>query len=88
MGNNLSRYRKAKFYSQRTLGDAIGVGAQSVAGYERGRHLPHIDTVRKISEVLGVPVHDIFPELEDEDDQPKIEPPRHQPPQQYKSAVA
>jgi transcriptional regulator with XRE-family HTH domain len=66
MKNNLAYWRKKRMYSQRSLGEAVGVQAQTIANYETARHRPRIDTLRKISEVLGVSAEQLF----EDDEQP------------------
>jgi DNA-binding XRE family transcriptional regulator len=53
-------WRKKRQYSQSELGALVGVQAQSIANYERSRYMPHLDTRRKLAEVLKVPVDELF----------------------------
>lgn len=65
MKNNLRYWRIKKRYSQRALGEAVGVQDQTIANYEKSKHRPHPDTQRKLSEVLGVPVEELFEDEEE-----------------------
>lgn len=50
--------------SQRELGVRVGMDESSASGrmnhYEKGRHLPDVDTLRKLAEELGVPLNYFF----------------------------
>lgn len=50
--------------SQKELGIKIGMDASSASGrmnhYEKGRHVPDVDTLRKIAEELNVPLNYFF----------------------------
>ena len=50
--------------SQKNLGIKIGIDPSSASGrmnhYETGRHMPDIETLKKIAEELNVPVNYFF----------------------------
>ncbi|WP_291571417.1 helix-turn-helix transcriptional regulator [Clostridium sp. UBA4548] len=46
--------------SQDEFGNAIGVSRQSVSLYERGKLIPRPEKMKKISDVLKVPVQELF----------------------------
>lgn len=54
--------------SQRELGVRVGMDESSASGrmnhYEKGRHVPDIDTLRKLAKELGVPLNYFFCEDE------------------------
>jgi len=54
--------------SQRELGVRVGMDESSSSGrmnhYEKGRHVPDIDTLRKLAKELGVPLNYFFCEDE------------------------
>lgn len=41
--------------TQRALGDLVGLSASAVGMYETSRRLPDVDTLYRISAVLGIP---------------------------------
>jgi transcriptional regulator with XRE-family HTH domain len=65
MKNNLRYWRIKKGYSQRALGEAVGVLDQSIANYEKSKNRPRLDTQRRLSEVLGVPIDELFTDSEE-----------------------
>ncbi|WP_393923435.1 helix-turn-helix domain-containing protein [Aeromonas hydrophila] len=60
------KYRRVKkqCISQKELGVRAGMDDSSASGrmnhYERGRHVPDIDTMRKLANVLGKPLSYFF----------------------------
>ena len=53
-GEQLTAARKAKGMTQDALAKAAAVTRQTISSWERGRTVPDIDTVRRLSELLGV----------------------------------
>lgn len=53
-GEQLTAARKAKGMTQEALASAAAVTRQTISSWERGRTIPDIDTVRRLSEILGV----------------------------------
>ena len=53
-GEQLIAARKAKGMTQEALASAAAVTRQTISSWERGRTLPDIDSVRRLSDVLGV----------------------------------
>jgi len=43
--------------SQKELGDSIGVSDKSISSYEKGRSIPTLDTLKKISKATQYPIH-------------------------------
>ncbi|WP_245927065.1 helix-turn-helix domain-containing protein [Marinomonas alcarazii] len=60
----LKQARKKIGISQKELGIKIGMDASSASGrmnhYEKGRHVPDVDILRKIAEELNVPLNYFF----------------------------
>ncbi len=60
----LKQARKRAGITQKKLGVMIGMDEGSASGrmnhYEKGRHTPDIRTLKKIAEVLGVPLNYFF----------------------------
>lgn len=77
-GEQLIAARKAKGMTQDTLADAAAVTRQTISSWERGRTIPDIDTIRRLSDILGVdliqadegqsaaPVVEVAPEVEEQ----------------------
>ena len=53
-GEQLTAARKAKGMTQEALASAAAVTRQTISSWERGRTLPDIDSVRRLSDILGV----------------------------------
>lgn len=60
----LNKARKKLGISQKQLGIRIGMDESSASGrmnhYEKGRHVPDIDTLRKLAAELSVPLNYFF----------------------------
>lgn len=60
----LKAARKKAGISQRELGVKVGMDESTASGrmnhYEKGRHVPDIDTLRKLAKELGVPLNYFF----------------------------
>ncbi len=54
-GTLLRKRRQEKKLTQRALGDLVGLSASAVGMYESSRRLPDVDTLYRISAVLGIP---------------------------------
>src|SRR5215203_2530116 len=71
IGENLRRLRKERRMGQVELGKRSGVAQQTISGIERDYREPHASTLRKLAEVLDVPLTEFF----QEDGAPKVPPP-------------
>ncbi|MEZ9655616.1 helix-turn-helix domain-containing protein [Vibrio splendidus] len=64
----LKEARKKAGITQKNLGVMIGMEESSASGrmnhYEKGRHTPDISTLKKMADVLGVPLNYFFCEDE------------------------
>ncbi len=64
----LKEARNRMKISQKDLGIKIGIDPSSASGrmnhYETGRHMPDIDTLKKMAKTLDVPVNYFFCESE------------------------
>lgn len=54
LGDNITKIRTQKGYSQRELAEMLDMHATHLSRYERNVTAPSIEVVKKISEVLGV----------------------------------
>ncbi|MDO6475554.1 helix-turn-helix transcriptional regulator [Alteromonas sp. 1_MG-2023] len=65
----LKQARTAAGLSQKELGLRIGISCSSASGrmnhYEKGRHLPDMETLGKMAEELSVPIAYFFCESDD-----------------------
>lgn len=52
-GEQLIAARKAKGMTQDALANAAAVTRQTISSWERGRTVPDIDTIRRLSDILG-----------------------------------
>ena len=52
-GEQLTAARKAKGMTQEALAQAAAVTRQTVSSWERGRTIPDLDTIRRLSGILG-----------------------------------
>lgn len=62
IGENIRRIRKEKGWTMKKLGEEIGISEQGIGNYERGDREPNIETIKKISEALDVPIQEIIGE--------------------------
>ena len=67
--DRLKQARKNMKISQKDLGIKIGIDPSSASGrmnhYETGRHMPDIETLKKMAKELDVPVNYFFCESEE-----------------------
>jgi len=59
-GTLLRQKRLEKKMTQQALGDLVGLSASAVGMYETSRRLPDVDTLYRISAVLGIPADRFF----------------------------
>ena len=52
--------RKRCGYTQAEMGKALGVNANTISSYERGRTQPSMDKIMKISEISGLSIGEIL----------------------------
>jgi len=60
LGERIRELRKAKGYTQEQLAELVGVEPRHISRVEGGYSSPSIDRLAKVSEVLGVPIKDLF----------------------------
>lgn len=61
-GNVIKDLRKSKGFTQKELGEKIGVSGSAVANYEKGYRSPLQDTLFRLAETFNVSVNHFFPE--------------------------
>lgn len=69
-GEQLTTARKSKGMTQEALAQAAAVTRQTVSSWERGRTIPDIDMIRRLSEILGT---DLIPAAEGQSAAPAAE---------------
>lgn len=60
-GNIIRKLRKEYGYTQKELGEKIGVSNSAIANYEKGFRAPLQDTLFKLAEIFNVSVNYFFP---------------------------
>ena len=60
IGENIKRIRLEKKLKQTDLAKKMGVSQAMIAQYEKGSRHPKIDTLDRIANALGVPLHELF----------------------------
>lgn len=60
LGENIKKLRLSKKLSRKALADKIGVSEVTITRYENNDREPNLNTLKKISDVLGVHVAKIF----------------------------
>ncbi len=60
LGNNISRYRKAKGMTQENLAEKLGVSAQAVSKWENGQSYPDISLLPELAKIFQVSMDDLF----------------------------
>ena len=58
--DNVKRLRMRKRFTQKRLGEMIGVSQQAIADYERGKIKPSIETGVNLAKALGTTVEQLL----------------------------
>jgi len=61
--NSLKRYRKNMDLTQRELGERLHIDPDWISHWENGDSLPNLVSAIRLSVFLGVPVNDLFGNL-------------------------
>lgn len=56
LGKYICTLRKDRGYSQKELGDLLGVTNEKISSLERGRAIPQIDYIARLSEIFNIPI--------------------------------
>jgi putative transcriptional regulator len=62
--NRVREHREARGWTQKDLGQRVGVSRQSINSIERGRYVPSLPLALKFAAVFGSTVDDLFRFLE------------------------
>jgi len=65
LGKNIQKYRKLQGITQEKLAEMLDIDINSVSALERGKNFPSTENLSKISEVLDVPLADLFTFVDD-----------------------
>lgn len=60
IGEFITKLRKEKGLTQDELGEQLGISGKSVSKWERGVHLPDLNNLIPLAEILGVSVNDLL----------------------------
>ena len=63
VGTELRRFRAINGLTQRELGELLHITTTQVAAYELGRARPRPKWMKRIADVIGVPIQEFYPEL-------------------------
>ncbi|AUC71671.1 MULTISPECIES: helix-turn-helix transcriptional regulator [Enterococcus] len=61
--SNLSRYREERGLSQTELARKMNVTQQCISSWQTGRTIPKPYQMKTISEILSVPINELFSEV-------------------------
>lgn len=67
VGNRIREERKKKRFSQKELGEKIGVKHNTISQYENATNAPEQDSLFKIARALNIKVDDLFPPMNIDD---------------------
>lgn len=60
VGNFICELRQEKGFTQKELGDLLGVTNKAVSKWENGAAMPRLDTVRQLADIFGCTTEEIF----------------------------
>lgn len=60
IGNFICELRQEKGFTQKELGDLLGVTNKAVSKWETGAALPRLDTLRQLADILGCTQEELF----------------------------
>lgn len=66
IGAFIAELRKEQSMTQKELADKLGVTDKAVSKWERGKGIPDVDSIERLSDVLGVSVSELFAAKRDE----------------------
>ena len=67
IGEQIKKYRKEAWLSQKELGERLGVSQQHIAQYENGKRIPKIETINNIAGALGIGIKKLYPDFSREE---------------------
>ena len=60
VGDNIRKFRMAKFYSQQQLADEVNIAKSTIQRIENGQLNPTIWVLKNVTNVLGVSLDDLI----------------------------
>src|SRR5574344_400641 len=60
IGKNIKAYRKLKGLTQEELAEKIGIEPPSMSNLERGKFTPSVETLQKLSDILGIKPYEFY----------------------------
>lgn len=63
LGRRIRSERKARNLTQQELADAAGMDTTHLSRIESGKAVPSINVVKKLSDVLGLPIATLFADI-------------------------
>ena len=60
IGENVKKYRLLKNLTRKDLANGLEVSESTISRYENGKREPNMDTLKKISEILEVPLNELL----------------------------
>lgn len=73
VGNRIREERKKMRFSQKELGEKIGVKHNTISQYENATNSPEQDSLFKIARALNIKVDDLFPPMDVDDKEENFE---------------
>ena len=58
--NYIRTARRSEGFTQRQLAEKMGIREQSISNWELGVSIPHYSKLKKLSEILKVPIDDLL----------------------------
>lgn len=60
ISENMTLLRKSNGYSQKDVGDMLGVSKQAISMYERGERKPEAELLGRLADIYGVDINVIY----------------------------
>lgn len=60
LGLRIRELRKSRKMTQEQLAELVGIGTANISYIETGRFAPSVETLAKLSEILEVPLHELY----------------------------
>lgn len=64
ISRRVHKLRCEHFWTQAELAERVGIGRATVARIEGGKSIPHMATIRKLAQVLGVSAQELVTDAE------------------------
>lgn len=64
-GENIKKIRKQKGFTQKELGQKLGISQAAIGQFESNKANPKMETIQKIADALNVSINDLIPDSYD-----------------------